>query len=246
MRNVGIGYESGVLTAPRTILRNVDLELRRGKCLGIIGESGSGKSSLIKVLTGMSKLLEGDIELFGKNMWRMRQSERREISRRYQMISQNTHGALNPRLSVKTILEEPLKVNGLPCGRERVRAMLEEVGLREAHAEAYPHQLSGGQRQRVNIARALALDPEILLCDEIVSALDVSVQSQILGLLKEIQKQRDMGIIFISHDLRVIRHVADEIFMVKSGGIHVYDSTYSGCVLENARHDNGHWPANRS
>jgi peptide/nickel transport system ATP-binding protein/oligopeptide transport system ATP-binding protein len=149
----------------------------------------------------------------------MHSKEKRAASKRCQIIYQNTHSALNPRLTVKTILAEPLQVHRLPCPRERIRTMLEEVGLREVHAEAYPHQLSGGQRQRVNIARALALDPEIILCDEIVSALDVSVQSQILHLLRDIQKQRGMSLVFISHDLRVIRYMADDILVLKSGKI---------------------------
>ena len=218
-RNASIGYAGGMLADPHTVLRNVNLELRQGKCLGIVGESGSGKSTLVKAVMGMAKLLAGDIELFGRNLREMRPAEKRAASKRCQLIFQNTYSALNPRLPVKTILAEPLRVHGLPCPAERIRTMLEEVGLREIHAEAYPHQLSGGQRQRVNIARALALDPEIILCDEIVSALDVSVQSQILHLLREIKDRRGMSLLFISHDLRVIRHMADDVLVLKSGEV---------------------------
>ena len=217
LQNASIGYGSGVFTAPHVVLRDVSLGLQQGKYLGIVGESGSGKSSLAKAVMGMAKLLKGNIELFGRNIQTMSAAEKWATSRRCQIISQNTYTALNPRLSVKNILAEPLLVHGLPCSPQLIQTMLEEVGLRDAHAEAYPHQLSGGQRQRVNIARALALNPEIVLCDEIVSALDVSVQSQILHLLRGIQERRRMSLVFISHDLRVIKYMADDVLVLKSG-----------------------------
>jgi ABC-type glutathione transport system ATPase component len=192
--------------------------LHAGETLGLVGESGSGKSSIARAVMGLLPVAAGRIALFGTALPRRRQPGHA----RCQIVFQDSGGSLNPRLTVGRIIAEPLDLRGLHRGAARaprLDALMREVGLDPALLRRYPHQLSGGQRQRVNIARALALDPDVLLCDEIVSALDATVQAQILALLAAIQARRQLAMLFISHDLAVIRAVAHRVAVMQHGRI---------------------------
>jgi peptide/nickel transport system ATP-binding protein len=208
-------------------VNNVSLSLERGKTLGLVGESGSGKSSLAKVIIGLAPVTNGQVLFDGKEL-EVKSHLSPEMYRRIQYIFQDSYGALNPRHKVARLIGEPLDIHGLALGKERrptLERLLEEVGLERRHLDRYPQELSGGQRQRVNIARALALNPELLICDEIVSALDVSVQAQILNLLKDIQERHHLSLLFISHDLAVVRFMADHIAVMLEGAIVELDET---------------------
>ena len=208
-----------ILARPVLALKGVNLDLGQGSTLGIVGESGSGKSTIAKAVMGLTPIGDGVIQLFGEPMPTNRPLA---LQRRCQMIFQDTAGALNPRHQIKQLIGEPLDIHGLHTGAARrpfLERLIEEVGMEPAHLDRYPAELSGGQRQRVNIARALALDPEILICDEITSALDVSIQAQILNLLKDIQSARDLSLLFISHDIAVVRFMADDILVMRDGEV---------------------------
>jgi peptide/nickel transport system ATP-binding protein len=203
-------------------VKGVSVNLSKGCTLGLVGESGSGKSTIGLTIIGLIQPTQGRILLFGRDLANLNGHDNRLWKRRCQMIFQDPYGAMNPRLRVETILGEPLELNGQGNRKEQYDCMvslLHEVGLGSELLRCYPHQLSGGQRQRVCIARALALDPRLLICDEVVSALDVSVQAQILNLLKDIQESRQLSILFISHDFSVVEFMADEIAVMKDGMI---------------------------
>ena len=189
-----------------------------GEALGLVGESGSGKSTIARAAVGLVTPISGSISVFGQNP--AEPAGRKEMARAVQMVFQDAAGSLNPRLTIAQILAEPLAVHALaPSAQRRARAqrLLEEVGLQAAHLDRYPHQLSGGQRQRVAIARALAVDPRLLVCDEPVSALDMTVQAQILDLLNRIQRERGLALLFIGHDLEAVGAVTDRIAVMKDG-----------------------------
>ena len=208
----------GWLTPDVRAVSEVSLDLGAGETLGIVGESGSGKSTIGKAIVGLVPAKTGRIVLFGEAL----AARRPPGHRRCQIVFQDSQGSLNPRLTVARNLGEPLDIRGLATGAERrprLEALMAEVRLGPTLLDRYPHELSGGQRQRVNIARALALDPELLICDEIVSALDVTVQAQVLNLLKDIQCIRGLSMLFISHDLAVVRFMADRIAVMKDGRI---------------------------
>lgn len=201
---------------------DVDLQIRRGETLGLVGESGSGKTTLGRTLLRLIEPTAGqaffdEVDIFGldrKGLQRLR--------RRAQIIFQDPYGSLNPRLTVGDALREVLEVHRLASGRaadRRVHELLELVGLSPAHARRYPHEFSGGQRQRIGIARALSVEPEFIICDEPVSALDVSVQAQILNLLLDLQERFGLTYLFIAHDLSVVEHVSDRIAVMYLGRI---------------------------
>jgi oligopeptide transport system ATP-binding protein len=204
-------------------VNGVSFELPRGKTLGIVGESGCGKSTLIRAVAGLSPPTQGTVTLEGAPVNYARRSEIIDLRRRVQMIFQDPVASLNPRMTVRDIVEEPLRAF-LPDlsseeRRVRVRSMLDRVSIPERSFNRYPHEFSGGQCQRIGIARALIARPSILLCDEPVSALDVSVQAQVINLLKELQAEFDLSLIFVAHDLGVVRHISDEVLVLYMGGM---------------------------
>lgn len=221
----------------RTVaLDGVSFALRRGSTLGIVGESGSGKSTAADVVLGFTRPESGEVLLDGLPWSRVRERERRTRRRRIQSISQDPLGSFDPRASVQSILSEALESIGVPRSERRDRAveLLEQVELGGEHLARNPLELSGGQRQRVAISRALATDPEVIVCDEAVSALDVSIQAQVLDLLAELQSCLGVSLLFISHDLGVIRHVADEVLVMRRG--RVVEAGRTQAVFEDPQH----------
>jgi oligopeptide/dipeptide ABC transporter ATP-binding protein len=200
----------------------VSLQLRRGEVLGVVGESGCGKSTLARMLVGLDRPDGGTLSYRGQDVTRGRQRDRALLRRGVQMIFQDPYTSLDPRMTVLDIIAEPLAATrAAPSAqrKDRVAELLGLVGLAPDMMGRFPHQFSGGQRQRIGIARALALDPDVLVCDEPVSALDVSVQAQVVNLLGDIQKRLGVSILFIAHDLSVVRHIADRVAVMYLGRI---------------------------
>lgn len=199
---------------------DVSFFVNKGETLGIVGESGCGKSTTGRLLMRLIEASDGRVIFEDKEITRMSNTELRKIRRDIQMVFQDPYASLNPRHSVEQILEEPLIVHGIGTKeerRKRVREMLEVVGLSSYHARRYPHQFSGGQRQRIGIAKALMTKPKLIIADEPVSALDVSIQAQVLNLMKDIQKEFGLTYIFIAHDLGVVRHISDRVGVMYLG-----------------------------
>jgi len=213
------------LTSPAGTVRAVDgvsFDIAPGTTLGLVGESGCGKSTLARAILGLVRPNAGEIRLAGELHPTRTAPQRRRRARLVQMVFQDPFGSLNPRLTVGRIVEEPLLVHGEGDGASRARRMLhllDRVGLPFTAAARYPHEMSGGQRQRVAIARALALAPKLIICDEPVSALDVSIQAQVLNLLCDLQRDLGLTLLFISHDLAVVRFIADRIAVMYQGKI---------------------------
>ncbi len=212
----------GLLSGKATLraLEDVSFRLQVGQTLAVVGESGCGKSTLARQITMIETPTSGRLLIDGNDVTRASDSERRRIRRKVQIVFQDPFGSLNPRKKVSAILEEPLVINDE--GDRRARAaqakdMMARVGLRPEHYNRYPHMFSGGQRQRIAIARALMLNPSVVVADEPVSALDVSIQAQVLNLLMDLQEQFQLAYIFISHDLSVVRHIADEVMVMYLG-----------------------------
>ncbi len=204
-------------------VRGVSFGVERGRCLGVVGESGSGKSSLARAILGLEEQVSGRVEFDGQDVLALDRAGQMAFRRRAQMVFQDPIGSLNPRLKAGAALAEVLRVHRLASTRRDALAQastwLETVGLDPAYADRFPHELSGGQRQRVNLARALCVGAEFLVADEPVSALDVSVQAQILNLLKSLQASRGITWILIGHDLAVMRHMADAVIVMKEGAV---------------------------
>ncbi len=201
---------------------DVSFTIQKGETLGLVGESGCGKSTTGRMLLRLLEPSEGKIIFEGKNITNLPKQELRKLRSQMQMIFQDPFASLNPRHTVEKILEEPLIVHGVKDKEERknkVRKLLEIVGLNGYHANRYPHQFSGGQRQRIGIARALSLNPKLIVADEPVSALDVSIQAQVLNLMKDLQKEYDLTYLFIAHDLGVVRHISDRVGVMYLGRI---------------------------
>jgi len=200
----------------------ITLTVRKGETLGLVGESGCGKSTLGRTLIRLYEPTAGEIKFNGNDFLKLSGSELRASRKNIQMIFQDPYASLDPRMTVGQVIEQPFVIHGLLKSAEReakVKELLELVGLRPSHINRYPHEFSGGQRQRIAIARAIALNPELIICDEPVSALDVSIQAQILNLLKDLQERLGLTYIFISHDLSVIEHVCDRIAVMYLGKI---------------------------
>jgi len=200
----------------------VDFALERGSCLGLVGESGCGKSTVARTLLGLHPATAGSIRLDGAELVGLSPREWLPHRRRIQMIFQDPYASLDPRQTVASILTEPARIHGLGKPRDRRLAalrLLEVVGLNPRHVNRYPHEFSGGQRQRIGIARALALEPDVLICDEPVSALDVSIQAQIINLLAELKEQFELAYLFIAHDLAVVRHICDRVAVMYLGRV---------------------------
>jgi dipeptide transport system ATP-binding protein len=203
-------------------VKDATLKVEKGKTLAIVGESGSGKSTLARILTLIDAPTSGEILIEGKPFDLNRQQVSKELRRKVQMVFQNPYGSLNPRQKIGDVLGEPLLINArLSRGEreERAYAMLKLVGLAPEHYNRYPHMFSGGQRQRIAIARALMLNPSLLVLDEPVSALDLSVQAQILNLLADLQDEFHLTYVFISHDLSVVRYIADDVMVMYLGDV---------------------------
>jgi len=208
-----------------SILKAVDgasFTLETGKTLAVVGESGCGKSTLARLVTMIELPTSGTLNIAGHEIVGATAETLRGLRPKVQIVFQNPYGSLNPRQKIGAILEEPLLVNTqIPKAErsERARAMMKSVGLRPEHYDRYPHMFSGGQRQRIAIARALMLDPEILVLDEPVSALDISIQAQVLNLLADLQEKHNLAYLFISHDLSVVKHIADEVMVMYLGRV---------------------------
>ena len=210
---------------------DVDFEVRRGEVFGIVGESGCGKSTLGKSICKLIEPTEGSIVLDGEEISKYTAKQMRPVRKKVQMVFQDPYASLNPRMSVRDIVAEPLIIHGLTKTREetdkRVVELLRRVGLDDYHANRYPHEFSGGQRQRVGIARALAVQPELIIADEPVSALDVSIQSQVLNLMNQLKRDMNLTYIFVAHDLSVVEHISDRVGVMYLGNFVEEGDKYS-------------------
>lgn len=209
----------GLKTDSVRAVDGVSLNVEKGETLGLVGESGCGKSTLAKCIMGLESVTNGEIIFRNKSIttW-----DEKELRRRMQMVFQDPYSSLNPRQKIGSIIREGLDIHSIGTKEERkekVDDLLGLVGLRPEHAARYPHEFSGGQRQRVAVARTLALDPQLIVCDEPVSALDVSVQAQVLGMLKDLQARFNLTYVFISHDLSVVSHICDQVAVMYLGRI---------------------------
>jgi len=216
----------------------VTFHVNKGETFGLVGESGCGKSTIGRTIMGLYEKTEGEVIFEGKVIHDLNAKEKNALYRQMQMIFQDPYASLNPRSTVKEIIAEPMEVHGLYKSNqerlEKVYQLLEEVGLNRDHANRYPHEFSGGQRQRIGIARALALDPNFIIADEPISALDVSVQAQVVNLLKRLQDEKGLTFLFIAHDLSMVKQISDRIGVMYLG--HLVELTSSDNLYENPLH----------
>ncbi|RLA80859.1 MAG: ABC transporter ATP-binding protein [Epsilonproteobacteria bacterium] len=230
----------GLFKKPKIVkaVNDVTFNVKKGEILSIVGESGCGKSTTAKLMLKIEEPTAGEILFEGKDITKFEGEELREYRKKVQIIFQDPYSSLNPRWKVGQIIGEPLKLNTELSAKEikeRVLYLMEKVGMLPEWYERYPHQFSGGQRQRIGIARALALNPEVIVCDEPVSALDVSIQAQVLNLLLELQEEFNLTYVFISHDLSVVEHISDRIVVMYFGDIVEYADVDT--IFENPKHE---------
>jgi oligopeptide transport system ATP-binding protein len=201
---------------------DITFDIRKGETLGLVGESGCGKSTTGRALIRLRELTDGTVKFDGTDLTTLKRDQLRKMRRRMQIIFQDPYSSLNPRMTVGSIISEPLETHNLASGRaklERVKELLALVGLNPKYTNRYPHEFSGGQRQRIGVARSLAVEPEFIVCDEPISALDVSIQAQVLNLLVELREQFGLTYLFIAHDLSVVRHISDRVGVMYLGKI---------------------------
>lgn len=200
----------------------ISLQIKKGETVGLVGESGCGKSTAGRTIIGLYEPTEGQVIFDGKDTRKFDKKEKKQFTRDVQMIFQDPYASLNPRMTVTDIIGEGLDIHKMCSGKERQKKiydLLELVGLNKEHANRYPHEFSGGQRQRIGIARALAIEPRLIVCDEPISALDVSIQAQVVNLLEDLQKEFGLTYIFIAHDLSMVKHISDRIAVMYLGEI---------------------------
>ncbi len=215
----------------------VTFTVKRGETLGLVGESGCGKSTTGKAVLQLTRPTDGSVHFEGTDLTKIKGRELRRFRRKMQMIFQDPYASLNPRMSVGSIIGEPITIHKLASGKEKkekVQNLLQTVGLNPYFANRFPHEFSGGQRQRIGIARALAVEPDFIVCDEPVSALDVSIQAQIINLLQDLQDQFNLTYLFIAHDLSVVRHISDRVAVMYLG--HIMELTDRDSIFENPLH----------
>ncbi|WP_339800551.1 dipeptide ABC transporter ATP-binding protein [uncultured Marinobacter sp.] len=232
------GLMGNKVTGTVKAVDGVSFQVRRGETLGVVGESGCGKSTTGLGVLRMVEPTAGKVVLDGTDLTSLNQKEMRKFRRKMQMVYQDPFGALDPRMRVLDIVGEPLLIHGLHKNKgeykARVHDLLERVGLNPNMANRYPHQFSGGQRQRIGIARALAAEPDLIICDEPVSALDVSIQAQVINLLEDLQEEFGLTYLFIAHDLAVVKHICDRIMVMYLG--HVVEITTRDALYDNPQH----------
>lgn len=224
---------TGVLKA----VDNVSFFIRRGETLGLVGESGCGKSTTGRTIIRLYDATEGEVLFKGKNVHKLKGAELKRFRREMQMIFQDPYASLNPRMTVADIIAEGLDIHGLASGKERmerVYELLETVGLNKEHASRFPHEFSGGQRQRIGIARALAVEPDFIIADEPISALDVSIQAQVVNLMKRLQREKGLTYLFIAHDLAMVKYISDRVGVMYLGTL--VELTESERLYENPLH----------
>lgn len=215
----------------------VSFMIKRGTTMGLVGESGCGKSTTGRTIMRLNKPTAGKVFFQGRDIASMSKKELKDMRRDMQFIFQDPYASLNPRMTIGEIVSEPMTIHGIGTKEERlerVRELLDVVGLNPEHINRYPHEFSGGQRQRINVARALSLDPKIIVCDEPVSALDVSIQAQVLNLFRRLQRERGLTYIFISHDLSVVKHISDRVAIMYLGRVMEISPAHS--IYENPLH----------
>jgi len=237
VRGLSVHYHGRRRGSVIKALDRIDLNLESGTAIGVVGESGSGKSTLAKAILGLAPIHAGSIHLSGKDITSLKQNSRRELSRILQVVFQDPSSSLNPYITVGTTLEEPLRVHGINAREQldqRIAKALDQVGLSPDVVSRYPGQFSGGQKQRIAIARALIINPQLIICDEVVSALDLSIQAQILNLLADLQKSFHLSYLFISHDIAVIRYISNQVLVLYQG--RVMESGDTAVVIKDPCH----------